>query len=217
MYTEYSRERRVFGFGETAQEAKDELIFNIARQDLRNDASGKYQRRREELYTWLPLPSILSIRNVTAITYDGAFLTNNKTGDQILIKHKRMSHYLYLYNLIGSEVSFEDFTIAMGREVDEFLANISPEFGKLDEFPYTKPGEMRDAISVTNYPHKCFVCETKQGNEVLVCDGNKVLSIMVPDGVERECIIAYGFAKLNVLYDGLEVKLCRKDQRGSTK
>ena len=209
MHTDYSSKFKVVGFGRTPEEAKEELAFNIARQNLDNDPTGIYKKRREQLYSWLPLPNILSIREVLAISYENGFLRNNKTGEQLYIRPTKLAHYLFLFNLMGNDISFSDFTLVIGKEIDNFLANISPIFGKLDDFPYCKPGDMMDAINVTNYSHGCFSCDTKQGSEVLVCDGTKVLSIEIPEDVDKACIIAYGFAKMGIMFDGTEVHLCR--------
>lgn len=147
--------------------------------------------------------------------YEDGCLRDLKSGKTLYLKFKPLSHYLYLFQLLGDYISYEDFTVTIGKEVVAFLRNISPMFGTLKDFPYIEPGDLREAINIVNYPHRCFKCNTI--DEVLVSDGNRVFSAEIPYGVDEDCISAYCFAKLSIAYNGKEVYLCHRDLKGSTK
>jgi hypothetical protein len=208
MFTERDPRTKIMGFGSTKEEAQLELEFNKARSDISNDLSGIYLERRKELYSWLPLPTMLVIKSVCGISYDSTTseLTNTATGKSVILEKKPLCQYLCLFNLIDGQISFEDFTVTVGKEIDSFMSSISADIGHLDDFPYTKPGDMTDAIDIHYLSCGGFVSETKN-NSLIVCNSKTILSIDLMEGIHKDCLIAYGLAKLGILYDG---KSCRR-------
>lgn len=203
MFTKFDSKSRMMGFGNTEEEAIEELNFNKARVSIKNDETGYYAKRREELFSWMPLPTLLAIRSIGSIVYSDGCLENTVTQKRIKIQPKPLAHYLYLYSILDGKVSFNDFTITMSKEVNKFLSNISPEFGTLDEFPYVKPGDLVDATDIHYLSCGGFICDTRNGS-ILVCNDQRTLSIDLIDGVDKECLIAYGLAKLGIGYNGQE-------------
>jgi hypothetical protein len=208
MFTERDPKTKTMGFGNTKEEALKELILNTVRSDIKYDATGEYEKRRQELYSWLPLPTLLTIKSVCGISYNSltSKLSNTVTGKSIKITPRPLCHYLYLFYLLDGKVSFEDFTITIGKEVNIFMNNISTSIGNLDDFPYTKPGNMSEAVSIHYLKCGGFVSETAN-NSIIVCNGERILSIDLIDGVDKECMIAYGLAKLGIIYNSAE---CRR-------
>ena len=54
-------ERGQVGFGSDKSEAKQDLFFNLCRQNIKADKSGKFLRRKKELHPWMPRKNIISI------------------------------------------------------------------------------------------------------------------------------------------------------------
>lgn len=211
MFTKFDQKTKIIGFGTTEEEAEKELRFNMARHSIASDTSGYYAKRRKELYSWRPLPTLLAIKSLCSISYSEGKLYNTVTKKSVDITPKPLSHYLYLYFILGGIVSFEDFTIAMSKEINEFLANISPEFGILDDFPYIKPGNLQDATDIHYLKCGGFVCETKTGS-ILVCNGSRVLAVDLIEGIDRDCLISYGLAKLGIVYNGQDAFTVIKEE-----
>lgn len=203
MFSKFDAKTKTVGFGNTEEEALTELEFNKIRNDIRNDTTGYYLKRRRELFSWMPLPTLLAIKSIGSVSYRNGIIENTKTHRQLKVEPKALAHYLYLYYILDGAVSFDDFTITMSKEVNKFLNNISPIFGTLDDFPYTKPGDLSDAINIHYLTKGGFVCDTKT-NSILVCNGQRVLSIDLIDSVDKNCLIAYGLAKLGIAYSGAD-------------
>lgn len=201
MFTKFDQKTKIMGFGSTEEEAEEELRFNMARHDINSDTSGYYLKRRQELYSWMPLPTLLAIKSLGSISYTNGILQNTVTKKIIEVEPKPLAHYLYLYYILDGKVSFKDFTVTMAKEVNGFLSNISPFFGTLDDFPYTKPGSISDAVNIHYLKCGGFVCDTNTGS-ILVCDGTHVLSVDLLDNIDKDCLISYGLAKLGIAYNG---------------
>lgn len=203
MVTKFDPRTKSMGFGFTEEEAEEELLVHNARQNIDLDTSGYYKKRRDELFSWLPLPNLFSIKSLCSITYQDGYMMNTSTGLKIAVEEKPLAHYLYLFYLIGGKVTYSDFTVTMAKEVNQFFANISDKFGTLDEFPYTKPGQLTDAVDMHYLCCGGFVCRTKV-KSILVCNDKQILSVDLIDGIDTDCLIAYGLAKLNIVYNGVE-------------
>ena len=203
MFTKFDQKTKIMGFGSTEVEAEEELRFNMARHDIGSDVSGIYLKRRQELYSWMPLPTLFAIKSIGSVSYEKGYLQNTVTKKVIEVEPKPLAHYMYLYYILDGKVSFEDFTITMAKEVNSFLSNISDCFGTLDDFPYTKPADISDAVNIHHLKCGGFVCDTKT-NSIIVCNGYRMLSIDLIDGIDKDCLIAYGLAKLGVAYNGID-------------
>jgi len=208
MYVSSSKKHKVTGFGATQEEAVADCQMYIARACIEDDVTDIYKRRREELHAWLPLPNLLSIKGVACLKYEDGFITNLKTGEQIYCTPYPYAQYLYLYPLLGHDLSFTDFTIAVKREIDIFLNNISTTYGKLDDFPQIKPGDLMKAVSVEHLNQACFYARTNTQGELLVCNGSQVVSVEMGEEVHESCILAYAFSKLGLIYDGRKITPC---------
>lgn len=201
MIMKYDHKTNIVGIGATEEEAEAELKFNLLRHDISYDKDGYYMKRRSELYSWLPLNNVFSIKSLCSICVRDGRMFNTTTGVSMSIEPKYLSHYLYMFFLLDGLVSFDDFTITMAAEVNQFLGNISSVFGTLDDFPYTKPGHLDTTTAIHTLPCGAYVYETTT-SEIVVSDKNKSYAIDVPNGVDVNCMVAYGLAKLGVIYNG---------------
>lgn len=205
MIMKYDYKTNIVGIGATEAEAEAELKFNLLRHDISLDEDGYYMRRRSELYSWLPLSNVFSIKSLCSICVQNGRMFNNVTGVSMAVEPKHLAHYLYMFFLLDGMVTFDDFTITMSAEVNQFFKNISDVFGTLDDFPYTKPGHLESTTAIHVLPCGASVYETTTG-EIVVSDKRKSYAIDVPAGVDVNCIIAYGLAKLGIIYNGFMSK-----------
>ncbi|MDR1523216.1 MAG: hypothetical protein LBS29_04630 [Endomicrobium sp.] len=206
MYSKIDSVHNIIGFGETADEALVELQFNKARRNIAYDDTEVFKKLRQKIFSWLPTPNVLSIAGCTALIYREGWIRDLRNGNCVEANKGKLSHYSTMFRLLGWYLSFIEFTLAVGEEVDDFLSNISNDFGKLDDFPYIKPGDIKELVTVTNYPNGYFYCTTRDKNELLISDSKKVLSVEIPFGIDKENMLAYGFAKLGGIYDGRSVQ-----------
>ncbi len=196
MIKEYDAKSKVYGYGSNKLEAKYELQFNIARIVGLTD---KWMKKRDEIYSWLPLNNMLSIKGLCSIIYEDHKLINTSNGANLYLEKEPLSHYTYLYYLLAPYVTFEDFTLTISAEVDLFLHNISSSFGNMSDFPITMPGNLSDAVDQKFIGDLGFWCRT-HNNTIIVCNFKSVLEVPLLHNVPEHCIVSYGFAKMGIAY-----------------
>lgn len=193
------RETKIVGLGLTQSEAMESMSFYVER-------SGKLTAarlaRKKEIHAWLPKPNLLHVKGIGAILYRGNTFLNLRTNREVTVSNKSMSHYLSLFNAFDGYISFEDFTITIADEVNEFLRNVLGVTVKLSEFPYIKPVE---TLHIKHYHitemEKVAVIETLD-QSIVVSDNGKMKEVEKVIGVDCECLLAYLFASMGFSYDG---------------
>lgn len=197
------RETRIAGLGLTTEEAMESMRFYVER-------SGKLStvrlERRKEIHPWLPRPNLLHVKGVGAILYRGNSFVNLKTGTEVMVVNKPMAHYLCLYSAFDGEISFEDFTITIAKEVNEFLSNVSGTYLSLNDFPYIKPVE---SLKIKHYHQTVVenvsVIET-MNQSIVVSDNGYMREVEKVIGVSCDCLLAYLFASMGFSYDGVHLR-----------
>lgn len=196
------KKTQIVGFGETSEEAAYSLHYNMARRNLDNDVTGIYRERHEILHPWQPLPNMLQICGVGNITRTGNIFTNTRTGVSLPMSSDPMSHYITLYFLLDGQLSFDDFSVSIAREVDTFLGD---GFDSLDDFPYFKPVDLRNLTAMHCVTDDISVAETSM-RTLIFTRNRKSLEIDLVDSIDPQSLLAYGLARLGVLYNGKEFK-----------
>lgn len=193
------RETRIAGLGLTPDEAMASMRFYVERS---GKLSYARQERRKQIHAWLPKPNLLHVKDVGVILYRGNTFKNLKTGREVLVTNKPLSHYLTLYNAFDGYIDYEDFTITIAQEVNEFLGNISNIYMTLNDFPYIKPVE---SLQIKHYHattiHDVGVIETANAS-IVVSDGGTMKEVEKVIGVSCDCLLAYLFASMGFAYDG---------------
>lgn len=200
MITAYDSQSHVYGYGNTKQEAEEDLQFNILRRDITRDSA--WVERRKQMHSWCPTPNLLHLDGITSIVASNGTLTNTSTGESVVLKNEPLAQFSSLYYLIGDTISFADFCITYAATIDEFFGRVAPRIGHLGDLPPIRPGTTTAATNAHYIDDVAFVAEVANSNEILISDYNKILAIEVPLGVSYDSIIAYGFAKLHKRYNG---------------
>lgn len=188
---------KIVGYGIDKEEAAAELMFNLIRNNI--TLSKEYMRRRNEIFAWLPLPNVLSIKGKTTIVYKDGTLQDTVTGEIIQVQPLPLSHYLYLYYLLGRYLSFEDFTITIAEEVNKFLNNISPDFGNIDDFPYLEINNDIPVTGIHQFDFPAFVGETEDGYSAAY--DKTLVHVASIDGINSQCLVSYCLARVGVAYN----------------
>lgn len=196
--TLYDEATGVAGYGFDEEEARRELNLNKARKNINSDPF--YLKRRHMFYSWLPTDQSLSIAGVTTITYDGTYLQDSVKGYYTLCSKERFAHYYDLYYLLATYISFEDFTITIGPEVDQFLNNISPNYGSLKDFPNIEMSKLEQITALHKLSIDGVVGETNNG--FIAISG--IQSCFVPriGNIKDKYLVSYALARLGITYNG---------------
>ena len=201
MYTEYDAKLRLYGYGQTQEEALQELKFYILREDINRDEACV--KRRESMKSWCPTDNCIQFTGIAAIVYKDGNLINTKTGRSVKLKDEPLSQFITLYYLLDKEITFEDFCITYADTIDEFFSNISPNSGRLRDFPVCKPGSFLNDVKAMHAIDKILaVAELKSSSSIVITDYRKMIELPIPIGVPMKNILAYALAKLGLLFDG---------------
>lgn len=197
------RETKIVGCGLTPEEAYQNMQFYVER---RGKLSSKHLARRKEIYAWLPRPGFIHVKSVGAIQYKNDEFINLRTGRRVRAQRKSLAHYLDLFNAFDGYLSFEDFTLTIAQEINQFLEDVSDVYQAIDDFPIVKPVDNLDIkhYHATNIPD-LIVIETYSGT-IAVTDGDRVLEVDKMIGVSCDCLLAYLFAYMGYLFDGRSLR-----------
>lgn len=203
MNISVDKETRIVGLGLTPEEAMSDMLFYVERSGR---LSTEHLKRKKEIHTWIPNRQLIHVKGVGAVLYNGGVFENLRTGRRVALINKPLSHYLGLYNAFDGLLSFEDFTLTLGAEVDRYLSGIYGGVGTVRDFPYIKPVEKLDirhyhATTLSNVS----VLETESGT-IVVTDGERMREVDKVPGVSTDCILAYLFASMQIGYDGRSLR-----------
>ncbi len=135
MQSIFVTDKGQIGFGESVEEAQEDLYDNLCRVSLANDTMGKFKKRREELKPWFPVENMLCIRGVGCLQCEGDILYENKTGKAVYLNSDNNSVYYYLTKLFGSTLTYTDISIVLRPEIDKLFSIASNRMLKLSEQP----------------------------------------------------------------------------------
>lgn len=204
MFEEYDAVTRLYGYGETKEQALQELQFYILRDDITRDQ--EWVTRKEKLHSWCPTDNSLVFTGITAIVYENGMLTNTKTGISAPLRNEPLEHFITLYYLLNKEITYADFCITYSESINRFFSCISNNAGQVKDFPVCKPGILsRNCKAVHLISDRALVAELNNSSSVVVSDFNQILEIPVPIGVPVMNIVAYGFSKLGFLFNGVNL------------
>lgn len=197
------RDTKICGFGLTEEEAISSMKFNIERSGR---LSQERLQRRKDIHAWLPMPTLLQIKGVAAVHYNDGRLTNLRTGQSVRVRVTPMAHYKYLFSVLGGALSYEDFTLTLQQEINQFFRNISETFLELNDFPYIKPVEnfQIKAFHDTVIPELSFI-ETKD-NSIVLSYKDRMVTVDKMPGVESSSLMAYLLASVGFTYDGKDIR-----------
>lgn len=197
MHEKFNSKYRIWGYGDSEEEALSELKINIAREDI--TADDDWMKRRELLHSWCPFPNVLHIDGVTSIIAENGKLTDTVSKESVGIVNEPLSQFITLYKLLHNKVTYLDFIITYAESIDTFFENIAPNVGSMRDFPATKPGVFNN-IRCIHYIHRSlFVGEGNDGRLTVTCENN-ALSVDMPVGVNPHSLIAYCYAKMGHCY-----------------
>lgn len=203
MKATLDRETGIVGLGITLEEAMASMRFYIERSGR---ISAEREIRRKDIHAWLPRPYMLHVKGVGAILYEDNYFKNMKTGRKVRVQIKPLAHYLCLYSAFDGELSFEDFTLTIAPEVNQFLKNISDKFLTLNDFPYIKPVESLDIMHYhATVVSNLSIIETTSDTIVAVL-GDVTKEVDKTLGVDSDCLLAYLLASMGFCYDGHELR-----------
>ena len=208
MNISVDKETKICGFGPTPEEALQAMHFKLER---RGRLTPEREERRKELHAWLPRKNMLHIQGVGAVIYEDGWLYNLRTDKRKRMRNTPLSQYRYLYNILDGEISYEDFTLTIGPEVNQFVKNISETFLTLNDFPYIQPAE-RIQISAyhTTVIPELIVMETV-AREIVVSYQDKAIAVTKTPGVENTSLLSYMLASIGFLYDGETIRRIHED------
>lgn len=112
---------KAVGFGNTNIEAKKDLLLNT--QKITQELTLEQINRREELSAWLPDNNILHIDGVCCIEYNAntkEFV--NKLNGKTVTANKYDNVYSYLAKLVGNKLTYEDISVVIQKELDEYFS-----------------------------------------------------------------------------------------------
>ncbi len=200
MITAFDAKSSTYGYGLTKEEAQRELEFNRLRKDI--SSNNDWVIRRQKMHSWCPMPHIMHIDGITSIVADNGTLTNTATNKSVALRNEPLSQFISLFYLLGDAVSFEDFCITYAETIDTFFSRVAPEVGHLGDLPPIKPGSTSDVSDVHYIGHIAFVAEVVNSSDIVISNNKKMIKVEVPLGVSYDAVLAYGFAKLNMRYNG---------------
>lgn len=200
MITAFDAKSSTYGYGNTNDEAQEDLKFNMLRKDINVDP--EWVQRREMMHSWCPMPNILHLDGITSVIAANGTLTNTATKKSVALRKEPLAQFVSLYYLLGESIPFADFCITYADTIDTFFSRVAPEVGHLRDLPPIKPGSTAAARDVHYIRDVAFVAEGATTREIVISDYKKIISVEVPLGVSYDAIIAYGFAKLNKRYNG---------------
>ena len=207
-------ERGQVGFGSDKSEAKQDLFFNLCRQNIKADKSGKFLRRKKELHPWMPRKNMLHLTGIGCLVYDKYCLTNTATNKTLPVHYYDMAIYYYLAELFSDMLSYTDIAIVLQSEINQFFREISYRFLELEQYPYI---EVTDRNSGFN---PSIVYSIK--NDIVIGVNSTTLGVkfygseyyyVVPykRGEDIMSRISYIGYRMGVIISKSEVKICGKE------
>lgn len=201
----FDKETRIVGLGLTQEEAYTSMKFYVERS---GKITQEREKRRKKIHAWLPKENVIHVTGIGAVMYEKNYFVNLLTGRKVRMHAKALAHYLDLFSAFDGRISFEDFTLTIAPEVNEFLANISDKFQTLNDFPYINPVEN---IKIKSY-HQTLISNVSiietMNDTIVLMDGSSGREVSKTVGVDAECLLSYLFASSGYCYDGNTLTRC---------
>lgn len=83
---------------------------------------------------WMPYDNMLQITGIDCIQYKCPMLVSHKTRKRVVVNKFGRTIYLYLMDLLGDSVTYEQIRIVLHNVIETLFHNISTNFIKLDEY-----------------------------------------------------------------------------------
>lgn len=207
-------EKGQVGFGINESDARQDLLFNLCKQNIMEDKSGRFIKRRKELHPWLPKRNMLHLTGVGCLLYDRYSLTNTVTHKTIPVHCYDKTIYYYLAELFGEFLTYTDIAIVLQPELNEFFKNISCRFIELNQYPYIEVTDRSSGFS----PNTVYTIQ----NDIIVATSTTTLGVklygsdyyyVVPyeSDMDIMSMISYVGYRIGAVISKSEVKICGEE------